>query len=143
MAVISLKYCRTKKEKGGLISNRTTVNFYVSCFERSRHSSFFLVFITSIPVQLRVFRILPSLAVVFVRLKNVGSLHLQPVEWSTRVDLDYFMGRLPEKRKKKKNTCGSRFQAEFRGCDFLIEEFKGLKCNDVSEYKITPLKGSI
>ena len=37
------------------------------------------------------------------------------------VILFYFMGRLSKEKK-----CGSRFQAEFSGCDFLIEEFKEL-----------------
>lgn len=91
-------------------------------------------------MQLRVFRILPSLAVVLVRLKikcaNVPVSVSQTVEWATRVEpgLGYFMHGRP---------CGSRFKAEFSGCDFLIEEFKELKCNVESDYKILPLKGFI
>lgn len=39
--------------------------------------------------------------------------------------------------------CGLCFKVEFSGCDFLIEEFKELKCNVESDYKILLLKGFI
>ena len=63
---------------------------------------------------------------------------LRPVGWAT--NLGFWITSCRDLRIK---MCGSRFQAEFSGCVFLIEVLKEMKSKVLSEYKISPLTASI